>query len=67
MTKPIPDLLRVDDVIRAGELFHGETSVQVNPYLLVCLIRQLTAIERLFRFRVKEVQIVRFADLRQTI
>src|SRR5258706_2439772 len=67
MTKPLPNLLRIDDRVRPGDLLHRETRVQVNVHLLIRLIRQLTAIERLFCLRVEEIQVIGLSDLRETI
>src|SRR5512139_120412 len=67
VTESIPYLLRINDRVRAGELFHGETGVQVDADLLIGLVGKLTAVERLTRFGVEKVQVVRLAHLSETI
>jgi hypothetical protein len=62
-----PNFLWIDDVICPGQLFDGQTSIQINANLLISLVDQLTAIKGFLGLGVEEVQVVWFADLRKTI
>ena len=67
MGKAFPNFLRIDDPVRAGKLFHGETGVQVDANGLIRLVHKLAAIKGLFGFCVEEIEVIRFAQLCKNI
>jgi hypothetical protein len=55
VTKSIPYFLRVDDRVRAGELFHGKAGVQIYADLLIRLVCKLAAVERNVHFGIEKI------------
>src|SRR5215203_290158 len=67
MTEAIPDLLWIDNLVRARQLLHRQACIQVDANPLIGLIGKLTTVERLFRLGIQKIQVVRLAELRKTI
>ena len=64
---PGPYLLRIDDGVRARELFHAQAGIEIEPYLLVSLVYQLAAIKGILSLGVQKIQVIGFAELLQRI
>src|SRR6266508_5396272 len=67
MTTAIPDFLWIDDCVRARQLLHRQTCVQVDANLLIRFVCKLAAIEGSLRFCIEKIQIVGLANMRKTI